>query len=183
MSPPFIASLFPLEAAVSDPSVRAACLESLSRFHILHLSHTSKTESWTRQILLPRSPQVDDHGPALPSSDAGRSSRATTRAEPVGPGDQYASRRERPSPIRHMTALMFSGIKEKLGERQARHAGSRDLSWSPKGQMFAASLTQRCSGASPNNTRKKWQTASSRSQIRNWMMKGKESGRRTVHSV
>jgi hypothetical protein len=124
MSPPFIGLSLLLKVVSSDPAVRPDHPESLSWFHILHLSHTSTPGSWTRQAFLPRSAQVDDHGPPIPSSEVARQSGSATRpVDHISPGDWYASRWKRPSPVRRMTALMSSGITERLRERQAKHAG------------------------------------------------------------
>jgi hypothetical protein len=79
----------------------------------LFLAHEPKAESWTRTILLPRSPWAEDHGPPVPSSEAGSQSGSMTRqVEQIGAGYQYAIRQERPSHIRRTTAAMSSGKME-----------------------------------------------------------------------
>ena len=86
MYPPFVALPIPLKAAISDPLVKQACLESFFLFHMLLLAHDSKPESWTRQIPWLRSPWPDDRGHLFQARKRGcQSGGATRRAEQIGP--------------------------------------------------------------------------------------------------
>jgi hypothetical protein len=181
MPPLLIAGPLPRNAAVSDRPVRLACLESLSLFHILPPAYKSKAESWTRQVLWPRRPWAEDHSPLIPSLAAGRQSGSARRqVEQIGPGDRHESRWERPSHRRRTIAPRSPAYRR--GSRHAkRNTLIPEVDHGVRGADVCGLTCQRCSGASTNRTFKKWRTASSRSHIRSWMLKGKEGGRRAIH--
>jgi hypothetical protein len=95
--PPFVAFPIPLNAAVSDPLVKKACLESFFLFHMLFLAHNSEPESWTRQIPWLRSPWPDDRGHLFRARKRDcQSGGATSRAEQIGPGISMDAARSTP---------------------------------------------------------------------------------------
>jgi hypothetical protein len=146
MNPPFPASPLSLEAAVSDPPVRLDCLEGLHLFHMLfltHKTHKSTAESWTRKVLLPRSACADGHGLCSYRARKRRhqSGGATRRSVPVGSGDQYESRRERPSRIRGTTAAMSSGVRERLTALLGNRSGSGEWSGCERGSCLLSQMS------------------------------------------
>jgi hypothetical protein len=123
--PPFISRTLPLEAAVADPPARLAYRESISLSHMLFTAYNSKAESWTRNVLWPRRPWSDGHGPRIPSSGAGcQSGSATGQARQIGAGHQDECVWERLSHICRPTAPMASGTQVRLSERHANQSGS-----------------------------------------------------------
>jgi hypothetical protein len=148
--PPFVSHVLPLEAAVADPLAKLAYLESISLFHVLFPAHTSKAESWARNVFWPRRPWSDDHGPRVPSSGAGcQSGSATSQARQIGAGDKYECLRER---LSHMLPDSADGFRH-TGEAQGTPCESVWFVRLVKSeqQPDVCRLTRHyCSGASTN---------------------------------
>ena len=122
MYPPFVAFPIPLKAAVSDPLVKQACLESFFLFHMLflaHNAHNSKLESWTRQIPWLRSPWPDDRGHLFRARKRGcQSGGATRRAEQIGPGIDMDAARS--APLTYVAQERRCLLAQKRGLRNAQ---------------------------------------------------------------
>jgi hypothetical protein len=123
--PPFVAFPIPLKAAVSDPLVKQACLESLFLFHMLFLSAQLKARELDSANPVVAEPMAGRPWPPVPSTEARLPKRQRDTAGGANrTGDRYRSLQERPSHILRTTTAMSPGTKKRLTKREGNRPGS-----------------------------------------------------------